>query len=158
MLFEIVVALSIGAMVLAGSFAWSFEPLPQDQGAPSTKSELDKSKAGKARDANRALKKKQNAARQKKKAESTPAESDGAKMPLPERPVKTVVPPTLTSAELDRLIAQHLTKTDPKVEPAPRTSDVEFVRRIYFDLIGKPPTPEQVQVFVPTGPRRSALN
>ncbi len=69
-------------------------------------------------------------------------------MPLPERPVKTVTPPTLTSAELDRLIAQHLTKTDPKVEPAPRTSDVEFVRRIYFDLIGRPPTPEQVQVFV----------
>ena len=25
---------------------------------------------------------------------------------------------------------------------------MEFVRRIYFDLIGKPPTPEQVQVFV----------
>ena len=26
------------------------------------------------------------------------------------------------------------------------TTDVEFVRRIYFDLIGKPPTPEQVHV------------
>jgi hypothetical protein len=146
--FRMIVALS-GAMLLAGSFAWSVEPFPQDQGAPSTKSEPDKPKAEKARVPNKkASQKKQNEARKEKLADSSSAESDGAKVPLPERPVKTITPPTLTSAELDRLIAQHLTKTDPKVEPAPRTSDVEFVRRIYFDLIGRPPTPEQVHVFV----------
>jgi Protein of unknown function (DUF1549)/Protein of unknown function (DUF1553) len=141
--FRIIVALSIGAMVLAGSFARSFEPVPQDQGAPSAKSEADQPKSG----ANEAASKKPSAARKEKRADSASAGSDEAKMPLPARPVKTVTPPTLTSAELDRLIAQHLASTDPKVEPAPRTSDVEFVRRIYFDLIGRPPTPEQVHAF-----------
>jgi hypothetical protein len=111
---------------------------------PSAKSEPDKPKS----DANKAARKKLSAARKDKGADSTSTGSDVAKMALPERPVKTVTPPTLTSAELDRLIAQHLAKTDPKVEPAPRTSDVEFVRRIYFDLTGRPPTPDQVHAFV----------
>jgi len=142
--FRIIVASSIGALVLAGSFAWSYEPFSQDQGTPPAKSEPDRPKS----DANKAARKKQNAARKEKRAEFAPAESDAVKGPLPERPVKTVTPPTLTSAELDRLIAQHLAKNDPKVEPAPQTSDVEFVRRIYFDLIGKPPTPEQFHAFV----------
>ena len=65
-----------------------------------------------------------------------------------QRPARTVTPPTLTSAELDRLVARYLTKNDPKVDPAPITTDVEFVRRVYFDLIGKPPTPEQFLAFV----------
>ncbi|MHB1558541.1 MAG: DUF1549 domain-containing protein [Isosphaeraceae bacterium] len=64
------------------------------------------------------------------------------------RPARTVTPPTITPAELDRLVAQFLTKNDPKVETAPITTDIEFVRRVYFDLIGKPPTPDQVAVFV----------
>src|SRR5579875_3465459 len=63
------------------------------------------------------------------------------------RPTRTVTPPTLTSAELDRLVARYLAKNDPKVEPAPITTDVEFVRRVYFDLVGKPPTPEQFLAF-----------
>ncbi len=64
------------------------------------------------------------------------------------RPARTVTPPTLTPAELDGLVARYLTKNDPKVDPAPITTDVEFVRRVYFDLIGKPPTPEQFLAFV----------
>jgi hypothetical protein len=64
------------------------------------------------------------------------------------RPARTVTPPTLTPAELDRLVGTYLTKNDPKVDPAPITTDVEFVRRVYFDLIGKPPTPEQFLSFV----------
>jgi hypothetical protein len=138
------VALSIGTIALAGSFAWSFEPFLQDQGAPSAKSELDKPKS----DANTSARKKPSAARKEKSADSASTGAFEAKLALPERPVKTVTPPTLTSAELDRLIAQHLAKTDSKVEPAPRTSDVEFVRRIYFDVIGRPPTPDQVHAFV----------
>jgi hypothetical protein len=67
---------------------------------------------------------------------------------LVKRPARSVTPPTLTSAELDHLVERYLTKNDPKVEPAPITTDVEFVRRIYFDLIGKPPTPEQFLAFV----------
>jgi Protein of unknown function (DUF1549)/Protein of unknown function (DUF1553) len=54
----------------------------------------------------------------------------------------------MTSSDLDHLIAAHLAKNSPNVEPATLTSDVEFVRRIYFDLVGGPPTPEQVQFFV----------
>jgi hypothetical protein len=65
-----------------------------------------------------------------------------------QRPARTVTPPRLTSAELDLLVDRHLTKNDPKVEPAPITSDVEFVRRVYFDLVGRPPTPEQFTAFV----------
>jgi Protein of unknown function (DUF1549)/Protein of unknown function (DUF1553) len=64
------------------------------------------------------------------------------------RPERTVTPPTLTPAELDRLVERYLTKNDPKVDPAPITTDVEFVRRIYFDLVGKPPTPEEFVAFV----------
>ncbi len=64
------------------------------------------------------------------------------------RPTRSVTPPTITSAELDRLVQQYLVKNDPKVDPAPITTDVEFVRRVYFDLIGKPPTPEQFMAFV----------
>jgi hypothetical protein len=54
----------------------------------------------------------------------------------------------MTSAELDRLIAGNLAKNSPKVQPAAPTTDVEFVRRIYFDVIGRPPTPDQVQSFL----------
>jgi hypothetical protein len=64
------------------------------------------------------------------------------------RPARTVTPPTLTSQELDRLVEQTLAANSPKVEAAPRTSDVEFVRRIYFDMIGKPPTLEQLMGFL----------
>ncbi len=64
------------------------------------------------------------------------------------RPARTVTPPTMTPAELDRLVAQYLRKNDPKVDPAPITTDIEFVRRVYFDMIGKPPTPDQVAAFV----------
>ena len=73
-----------------------------------------------------------------------------------QRPARSVTPPTLTSAELDRLVDRYLAKNDPKVELAPITTDVEFVRRVYFDLIGKPPTPEQFTAFVRDRARRQA--
>jgi len=85
---------------------------------------------------------------EKKKDGGKPQHQGATRPPLPSRPQRLVVAPTLTSAEVDRLVLDYLRKNDPKVEPAPLTSDVEFVRRIYFDLIGKPPTPEQVQYFV----------
>ncbi len=75
-------------------------------------------------------------------------QAEAARTPLPRRPARTVTPPSLTSAELDRLLEQYLKKTNPKVEPAPLTSDVEFVRRVHLDLAGAPPTPAQVLFFV----------
>jgi hypothetical protein len=77
-----------------------------------------------------------------------PGPSAEGKRALAQRPARSMTAPILTSAELDHLIKQYLIKNNPKVEPAPVTNDVEFVRRIYFDLIGKPPTPQQVLVFV----------
>jgi hypothetical protein len=62
--------------------------------------------------------------------------------------VRSVTPPSLTSADLDGLIKQFLTSTAPKVEPATITTDIEFVRRVYFDVIGHPPTPVQVDAFL----------
>ena len=73
---------------------------------------------------------------ERSKGDETSARAHVSKTPLPKRPTRSVTPPTMTSAELDRLIEQYLSKLSPKVEPAPLTSDVEFVRRIYFDLAG----------------------
>ncbi|QEH32545.1 hypothetical protein OJF2_10220 [Aquisphaera giovannonii] len=76
------------------------------------------------------------------------ARQAAARAPLPKRPAKTVTPPTVTPADLDAMLAKYLKEKDPKVEPAPPTSDVEFVRRAYLDLAGTPPTPRQVAEFV----------
>jgi WD40 repeat protein/mono/diheme cytochrome c family protein len=47
---------------------------------------------------------------------------------------------------IDELAAAKLKRT--KTGPSPLTNDYEFVRRVYLDLTGLPPTPEQVQSFV----------
>jgi len=140
---RVIVAWGIGLVMAAGSFAWSFESANQEQGKQSTKSEQDKTRAPAGKDK----------AAAKPSAKHSPAGSktagaDRAKTPVPQRPLRTVTLPTLTSADLDRLIARHLAKNDPKVEPATLTTDIEFVRRIYFDVIGRPPTPDQVQSFL----------
>ena len=85
---------------------------------------------------------------ERSKGDETSARAQMSKTPLPKRPAHSVTPPTITSAKLDQLIEQYLSKLSPKVEPAPLTSDIEFVRRIHFDLAGAPPTPQQVLAFV----------
>jgi len=136
-------AFVIGTIAVAGSLARSFEPTEQDQAKQSAQLEQDKTKAatGKVKPAG-------DPSAKHSSGGSTAAGAGRAKLQLPERPLRTVTPPTLTSADLDRLITQHLTKNDPKVEPATPTTDIEFVRRIYFDVIGRPPTPDQVQSFL----------
>lgn len=74
------------------------------------------------------------------------AGSSGIK--LPERHKKTITRPTLTPAELDSLVDQFLVES--KTPAASPTHDVEFVRRIYLDVTGKLPTPEQTIVFLST--------
>jgi hypothetical protein len=139
-----------GILLASSSVVMSFEPASQDgsQGAskqvdrttnPKAKEGAGASNPGKAKAAKKAARKQQR---------KVDAPSEGPRGPLPERPARTVIPPTLTSAELDRLIKQFLKATAPKVEPATLTTDVEFVRRIYFDVIGHPPKPEQVASFV----------
>jgi len=134
--------LTIGLISAGGRAAWSFGPQLQDQPKAPAKSPQEKRALRKARELKAA-------AQQKKQRDVPPVPAaDLSKFSLPKRPARSITPPTMTSAELDGLISQYLSKNSPKVEPAPRTSDVEFVRRIYFDVIGKPPTSEQVQSFL----------
>jgi hypothetical protein len=101
-----------------------------------------------SRDVAKALQQLKNALRRRDQADKNSVKSETSTTPLPRRPGRTVTPPTLSPADLDRLIAEYLAKTGPKVEPAPLTSDIEFVRRVHFDLAGAPPTPAQVLSFV----------
>jgi hypothetical protein len=137
----------VAAIVATGSVALSIEPNGEAQGDPSGKSTVGQPSAKKVRKLGQANQKKQGA-RNKKGAGPAANAQPEVKGPLPPRPPRTVTPPTLTSADLDRLISEFLTKNSPKVEPATLTTDVEYVRRIYFDLAGRPPTPEQVQTFL----------
>jgi WD40 repeat protein len=50
------------------------------------------------------------------------------------------------SSEIDKWVAAKLQRT--KTLPSPLTSDYEFVRRVYLDLTGLPPTPAQIEEFV----------
>ncbi|WP_165219927.1 DUF1549 domain-containing protein [Aquisphaera insulae] len=103
-----------------------------------------KSGAGESRELLKALRDLNGAVRK----DAADSKRQAAKTPMPKRPARTVTPPTLTPAQLDAMLARFLREKSPKVEPAPPTSDVEFVRRIHLDLAGSPPTPEQVAVFV----------
>ncbi|MFO0951045.1 MAG: DUF1549 domain-containing protein [Isosphaeraceae bacterium] len=71
-----------------------------------------------------------------------------AKVELPARPAKVVKPPSLTSADVDAKLDAFLATT--RAEVAPLTSDAEFVRRVYLDVTGKLPTPDQARAFVRT--------
>lgn len=68
-------------------------------------------------------------------------------LPAPSRPADRVVTtPTLTPDELDTLLEQTL--AGEKVELAPLTTDVEFVRRAFLDITGTLPSPKEVVGFV----------
>lgn len=62
-----------------------------------------------------------------------------------ERPERTVRAPKLTAEDLDRMLAKHLEAE--KVKPAGTADDEEFARRVWLDLTGTLPTPEEVEAF-----------
>ena len=70
------------------------------------------------------------------------------------RPVRAVEAPPLASAELrerasgelDRFVFARLEAAG--LEPAPRASDLQLVRRLYQDLLGLPPTPREVRRYL----------
>ncbi|MGE3819642.1 MAG: DUF1549 domain-containing protein [Isosphaeraceae bacterium] len=154
--------LRIGAMAsalsatLVPTLASSFEPEPQ---APATKAQAKtrafaKNKANAAADAKAegddgalarelfsALRELNEAVRADARGAENPAET----RPAP-RPARVVSSPTLTSAELDRLVDAFLQET--KAPPATTTHDVEFIRRVFLDVTGKLPTPDQTRSFV----------
>jgi mono/diheme cytochrome c family protein len=59
---------------------------------------------------------------------------------------KPVVPETKAGNAIDHFIAAKLTATD--TEPAARADPQTLIRRATFDLIGLPPTPEEVAAFL----------
>jgi hypothetical protein len=48
--------------------------------------------------------------------------------------------------EIDKLVAAKWQRM--KIEPSDVCTDLEFIRRVYLDLTGLPPSPEEVQAFV----------
>jgi hypothetical protein len=84
-------------------------------------------------------------------APSPSAKKAPAAPKLPPRPARTVTPPTLDPAELDAMIDRSVQAA--RAPLAQLTTDLEFVRRAYYDLAGKPPTPDQVASFVRSGDR-----
>ncbi len=108
---RVTVALAIAILLAAGAFARSFEPLSQEQGEKAAQpamengkidSDSDKSKPSKADDLTKTKNVKQDWARTNQ-ATSSRSKDERAKTALPKRPSRSVSPPTLTSAELDRL-------------------------------------------------------
>ena len=77
--------------------------------------------------------------------------------------VRPALPPVKNSAwarnELDRFILAKLEKKG--LQPSPEADPRTLIRRLYFDLIGLPPTPEEVEAFVrecsSIGNRQSAI-
>jgi hypothetical protein len=61
------------------------------------------------------------------------------------QPVVRREPKSSASAEIDQLILAKLTAA--KLSPAPLADKATLVRRLYFDLHGLPPTPEQIDSF-----------
>ena len=71
------------------------------------------------------------------------------------QPPKKLPPPTVKDAtwprsDIDRFIAARLDTA--KLHPVADADPYSLVRRVYFDLIGLPPTPEEVQEFIASIP------
>ncbi len=67
------------------------------------------------------------------------------------QPVRAVAPPTVTQSDWVRTPVDNFilaTLEQKGLTPAPRADARTLVRRAYVDLIGLPPTPEQVDAFV----------
>lgn len=66
-------------------------------------------------------------------------------------PVRKTDPPAVADAgwcrtDVDRFILERLTREG--LQPSPVAEPVALVRRVYFDLIGLPPTPAEVEAFL----------
>src|SRR5437868_5393611 len=60
-----------------------------------------------------------------------------------------------------QFINEQLVKVwaDNKIQPSKKCTDYEFVRRVFLDLIGRIPRPEEIKAFMaaPASSRRSTL-
>jgi Protein of unknown function (DUF1549)/Protein of unknown function (DUF1553)/EF hand len=73
--------------------------------------------------------------------------SESKNYPTTHRPRPTVdlKNSAAVAAAVDKLILENLTETG--TNPAPKTSDEDFLRRVHFDLAGTVPTPREVTMF-----------
>jgi cytochrome c553 len=67
------------------------------------------------------------------------------------QPIAKVDPPTIKQDDwsanaIDRFVLQQLNERG--MSPAPQADKSTLVRRVYFDLIGLPPTPEEIAAFL----------
>ena len=65
---------------------------------------------------------------------------------LPDRPAKAITPPSLAPADVDALLRRSL--AGEKVAAARTTDDEAFARRVYLDVTGVPPSPDQLAAFL----------
>ncbi|MFO0866776.1 MAG: DUF1549 domain-containing protein [Gemmataceae bacterium] len=81
-----------------------------------------------------------------RKAETVVATSDHWAF----RPIARVEPPVASrvwaKSGVDRFILARLEKEG--IAPSPEASRITLIRRLHFDLIGLPPTPEEIDAFV----------
>src|SRR5262249_39263395 len=72
------------------------------------------------------------------------------------RPVRPVVPAGDASNPIDAFVGRYLHQK--RLEAAPLVDDAVYARRVYFDLIGMPPSPEDLDRFVRNPePRKRAV-
>jgi hypothetical protein len=79
-------------------------------------------------------------------AADKPAKYDTPPAPLVPEVWRKTPKTALRPGEIDRLLDRELRQAG--LTPAPRTTDEQFLRRVSLDLIGRPPTPEQVLAFL----------
>jgi len=139
----------LASVGLLGGAALGFaDEKPKPKPAPASAKKAAAEKTARQLERQAARKAERQAAEKANEKASKKAEAAKFAAAMAERPARTVVEPTLTSSELDALIAGHLAKNSPDVRPAPPTSDAEFIRRVSFDVAGVPPTAEEVEAFV----------
>ena len=75
--------------------------------------------------------------------------------PAAEHPTPSILRPLWALRHHDHFVMQKL--YEQKLTPAPAADPRVLIRRVYFDLIGLPPTPAQVEAFAADG-RRDAYD
>jgi len=76
-------------------------------------------------------------------------------LPLKSPPLPAVTNVAWVRTPVDQFILARL--EEKKLGPSPRAEALKLARRIYFDLIGLPPTPPQVEAFVQSSSVNSTL-
>ena len=121
------------------------------KGTPLEGADLEAVKADTAlaRELEEAIAKKNDKTKDKAKTDKPPAfEDDSPRLALGSKPVAPgKLAQALKSArQIDRLVAAN--HAAHKIEPMPRTTDAQFVRRIHLDVVGTIPTYKQTTAFL----------